>query len=307
MSQQQPPAATVIVLKNLLSPEALEAFRIECSEHYASTISKRGDDEQERSCSIDLFETAQIDERHPCRRHVAEYLDMRWREKRPSLQRCKSIEDFFFRRTPEVLRGVLGVKYQSMYLFNENYIVKSPGSELQFSWHTDEREQFKCQFMMREAEADDEDDSVAAATILFPEYVSVWCALDDCSASNGALAFATNTRVLELDCSSNTLFSGNKRKHGHHHLFDGLPSFIPDTKIRADTSNWGLGSPMVIPAGTAVLFSSRTWHCSGANTSESPRRVLYAQYSPTTILAWDSTDEESATPLSFAVDCSLDC
>lgn len=242
---------------------------------------------------------------------------MRWREKRPSLQRCKSIEDFFFRRSkfhylnisllslsghlPDfTLLGLCHFIYSTRSIercswgqvsvhvsFQRELYSEEPRKRaavqlahgrqatsydaytneccacslsLSLVLFQDEREQFKCQFMMREAEADDENDSVAAATILFPEYVSVWCALDDCSASNGALAFATNTRVLELDCSSNTLFSGNKRKHGHHHLFDGLPSFIPDTKIRADTSNWGLGSPMVIPAGTAVLFSSRTWY-----------------------------------------------
>jgi ectoine hydroxylase-related dioxygenase (phytanoyl-CoA dioxygenase family) len=118
--------------------------------------------------------------------------------------------------------------------------------------------------MMHEA---DDDDDAAAPALNFPEYVSFWCALDDCSASNGTLAFAMNTQVLEIDCSNNTMLSGNKRKYGHHGRIHGLSSFTPDTETKVDTSNWGPGSPMIIRAGTAVLFSSRTWYTINSRVS----------------------------------------
>lgn len=34
-----------------------------------------------------------------------------------------------------------------------------------------------------------------------------------------------------------------------------------------------------VPAGGAVVFSSRLWHCSGPNGTDRVRRVFYAQYS----------------------------
>jgi hypothetical protein len=109
----------------------------------------------------------------------------------------------------------------------------------------------------------------------FPEYVSVWCALDDCSGKNiisiiyalvsntiisaelnGTLAFPKETHVVEIDCDN--IQASKKRKHASDKMSDEtLSSLRPESRV--DTSEWGIGIPVVVPAGTAVLFSSQTW------------------------------------------------
>lgn len=39
------------------------------------------------------------------------------------------------------------------------------------------------------------------------------------------------------------------------------------------------GTLLEVPAGGAVVFSSRLWHCSGPNGTDRARRVFYAQFS----------------------------
>ena len=91
-------SATVFVLQNVMDMETLEAFRSECSQHYSSIVSHIDDDEQDRSCSIDLFEDAAIEETHLCRLRVEDYLNMRWRKNRPTEQDCERIKEFLFRK-----------------------------------------------------------------------------------------------------------------------------------------------------------------------------------------------------------------
>lgn len=40
-----------------------------------------------------------------------------------------------------------------------------------------------------------------------------------------------------------------------------------------------------LSAGSVIFFQSNVWHCSAPNTSLQPRRVFYAQYSSSPILA----------------------
>ena len=97
-------------------------------------------------------------------------------------------------------------------------------------------------------------------------YVSLWLALDDVDRENGCL-----------------------RVRGEA---DGAP---------AAAAGDDAGVPLELRAGDAVVFSSRLWHRSGANTSARPRRAFYAQYSfdPITM---------GGAPLRLAIRCdSAEC
>ena len=120
----------VHVLHDFIGPSTLAALREECETHYqrASVV-----DELDRSCSIDLFETISLEDNHPGRTDVDEYLRVRWRNaslKPSSPQAIRDIRIFLFKTAPDALRKLLG--YSEVYLFNENYIVKSGGGELEF-------------------------------------------------------------------------------------------------------------------------------------------------------------------------------
>jgi ectoine hydroxylase-related dioxygenase (phytanoyl-CoA dioxygenase family) len=91
-------------------------------------------------------------------------------------------------------------------------------------------------------------------------YVSLWCALDDMTEANGAL------RVLPFSQS-------------------GTRDLKPHTKDKATNDYVGYsgdecGVPMLISASSVVVFSSLTFHCSGPNTSDKPRRAFLASYTP---------------------------
>ena len=81
----------VYVLQNLVDGNTLDALRSECDTHFqrqTTTI----DAEQERSCSVDLFEDASLSDAHPARTNAEEYLSVRWREvKPPTLAHCEYI------------------------------------------------------------------------------------------------------------------------------------------------------------------------------------------------------------------------
>ena len=109
-------------------------------------------------------------------------------------------------------------------------------------------------------------------------YLSVWIALDDTTLENGALY------VLPQD------------------LDDGA-AIVPHDwdeqgkeKIGYTGSNPGIAA--VVPAGSLVIFSSLTLHCSSPNTTEKRRRAYLAQYSPQPIINPDTgAPRIFATPL----------
>jgi ectoine hydroxylase-related dioxygenase (phytanoyl-CoA dioxygenase family) len=49
------------------------------------------------------------------------------------------------------------------------------------------------------------------------------------------------------------------------------------------------GIPVIVPAGSIAVFSSRTFHRSGPNTSDKMRRSYLAQYSAEPILNKEGT------------------
>jgi len=92
-----------------------------------------------------------------------------------------------------------------------------------------------------------------------PEYVSVWCALDDIDRTNGCLV------ILPGDAP--------QPPHAWHEPASPACSEWLDGRSKRHSLAG------CVAAGTAIVFSSRLWHCSEPNRAERDRRAFYAQYS----------------------------
>ena len=91
-------------------------------------------------------------------------------------------------------------------------------------------------------------------------YVTVWAAVDDMTLENGTAFVLPQTTV-----GIRTLVE---------HVRD------PDTGDKIGYFGSEPGIPAIVPAGSLVVFSSLTFHRSGANTTQKMRRAYVTQYSP---------------------------
>jgi len=101
-------------------------------------------------------------------------------------------------------------------------------------------------------------------------YVTVWAAVDDMTIENGTayvLPFSTcgiRSRV--------------------EHIRD------PESGDKVGYFGREPGVPGIVPAGSLIVFSSLTFHRSGANTTDRMRRAYVTQYSPQPIYKPDSDE-----------------
>lgn len=124
-------------------------------------------------------------------------------------------------------------------LFLEQFVVKGCDTGSAFGWHQD------------------------SGYINYPhrEYLSCWLALDDVSEANGTIRVLPWSRVA------------------------GDPRSVPEHWRQSDTNDMigydgdDPGDPVIAPAGSLVVFSSRTFHRSTANTTPALRRAWLMQYS----------------------------
>jgi len=107
-------------------------------------------------------------------------------------------------------------------------------------------------------------------------YVTVWAAVDDMTVENGT------ARILPFP------------KAGTRSLVEHVRD--PQTGDKVGYFGEELGIPAIVQAGSLVVFSSLTFHCSGPNTTNRMRRAYVTQYSPQPILRPD--DEQ---PMHLAV------
>ena len=157
------------------------------------------------------------------------------------------LQNFLERKLAGVLRATLST--DSVYLFNEHFVVKPPGAG-RFAWHTDAAHQLEAVLAL----GGDAGDALA-------EYASAWIALDDVDASNGQLL------LLPRDAPQ-------------------PPGARPLEPAGAAASAWlesaGAAAHVVRPtarAGDAIVFAATLWHASEPNASSADRRAYYAQYS----------------------------
>jgi len=135
------------------------------------------------------------------------------------------------------------------YLFNEQYVVKAAEVGSKFAWHQDS----------------------GYIGHYHKPYLSCWCALDNMSEENGTIYVLPYARAgMDPDTiTEHTVESGSNDKVGYHGDDPGIP--------------------VIVPAGSIVVFSSRTFHRSGPNTTDKMRRSYLAQYSSEPILKKDGS------------------
>ncbi len=133
------------------------------------------------------------------------------------------------------------------YAFWEQYVVKAAENGMHFSWH--------------------QDSGYVGKETPHNPYLSCWCALDDMSEENGTIYVLPFSRA------------GTRTRVDH----------VQDPKINDLVGYTGpdAGVPVVCPAGSIALFSSVTFHRSGMNRTNRPRRSYLIQYSDAPIMKTD--------------------
>jgi ectoine hydroxylase-related dioxygenase (phytanoyl-CoA dioxygenase family) len=100
-------------------------------------------------------------------------------------------------------------------------------------------------------------------------YMSCWCALDDMSEENGTVYVLPFSRAGTRTREDHVVEQGSNDKVGY---FGDDP-----------------GVPVIVPAGSLAVFTSVTFHRSGANTTDQMRRVYLTQYSGSPIYTEDGS------------------
>ena len=137
------------------------------------------------------------------------------------------------------------------YLFHEQYVVKAADTDTKFAWHQDS----------------------GYVGHYHRAYLSCWCALDDMSVENGTvyiLPYSRDGRRSTDEITDHTVEARSNDKVGY----------------RGDDP----GIPAIVPAGSIVVFSSRTFHRSGPNVTDEYRRCYLAQYSAEPIMNPDGSE-----------------
>ncbi|MGE4608105.1 MAG: phytanoyl-CoA dioxygenase family protein, partial [Myxococcota bacterium] len=147
------------------------------------------------------------------------------------------LRDFLFSEPmARVCRVLIG---DNVWLFNEQFVVKSAEVGLPFSWH--------------------QDSGYIDSGCPHKPYLSLWCALDDVDEENGTVY------VLPFSHAEVTSRVDHVTQAGTNDL--------------VGYSGNEVGEAAIMSAGSIVAFSSVTFHRSGANSTNEPRRVFVAQYS----------------------------
>ena len=107
-------------------------------------------------------------------------------------------------------------------------------------------------------------------------YVTIWAAVDDMTLENGTAYVMPYSTI------------------GIRSLVEHIRD--PETGDKVGYFGREPGVPAVVPAGSLVVFSSLTFHRSGANTTDNMRRAYVTQYSPDPIL-----NPETEEPMHLAV------
>ncbi len=204
------------ILENALDTKQIEVLRRECQELVEET---------DRAMS-DAGETVR-DINHQGRRY---FISKRHTD-RPRLR------DFLFGETmARICRLLIG---ENVWLFNEQFVIKSANVGMPFSWHQDSG------YIDREC--------------IHKPYLSLWCALDDVHEGNGTV------HVLPFSRAEVTWRVDHTTQENTNDLV-GYTGSDP-------------GEPVILSAGSIVAFSSVSFHRSGGNSTDADRRVFLAQYS----------------------------
>jgi ectoine hydroxylase-related dioxygenase (phytanoyl-CoA dioxygenase family) len=206
------------VLKNVIPQEHLENLRAECS-RYIDVMHEEMDRKGTDTLGIS-------------------HRNSRYFIGRRGLESAKLAGFLFSDFMAQVTEALLG---PNVYLFNEQFVVKSAEKGMKFSWHQDGG------YVMAHDGAP------------HTPYLSCWCPLDDATIANGTVY------ILPFDRAGTREIQTHVREEGTN---DQVGYFGSDP-----------GEPVEVPAGSIVAFTSATFHRSGPNTTDKMRRVYLAQYS----------------------------
>jgi ectoine hydroxylase-related dioxygenase (phytanoyl-CoA dioxygenase family) len=209
------------VVESALTPTELETLRSECRRLVA-----------ERDAEMTRLGVDTLDLCHRGRRYFLH-----------AYATSEAVRQFLFSDLiGNVAQAALG---DNVYLFNEQYVIKSAERGMPFGWHQD------------------------SGFIPYPHrpYLTCWIPLDDVTESNGTVY------VLPYSRAGTRHVVEHRRDH--------------ETNDMIGYSGHDPGDPMIVPAGSIVAFSSTVFHRTGPNTTDHPRRVYIAQYSPEPILSED--------------------
>ena len=159
---------------------------------------------------------------------------------------------------------------QTVFLFNEQWVVKSAERGMRFAWHQDS------------GYVNFRDPGNTHAP-----YLTCWCALDDMTRANGTIAVLPHGRVAG---------PGVVLPHRQEPRSNDLVGYEGDDP----------GVLVEVPAGSVAVFSSTTLHRSGANTTARPRRAYLAQYSGEPIRASNGALWGQAVPFVANGQCVYD-
>ena len=139
--------------------------------------------------------------------------------------------------------------------FNNQYVVKFAEVGMTFEWHQDSGyvEELKPSGHL--------------------PYLTCWCPLDDVDESNGTIYVLPFSRARACGVTDHRRAAGT----------NDLVGYFGDDP----------GDPVVVRAGSVVVFSSVLLHRSGANRTQRPRRVFLTQYTAERIMR----DDDASTPL----------
>lgn len=157
----------------------------------------------------------------------------------------------------EIAQAVLG---PNVYLFHEQWVVKSAEQGMKFGWHQDSGYVKFYDSQTRHQ-----------------PYLSCWCPLDDVNEENGTVHLLPHSRAGTRD-----RILDHTREPGTNDLI-GYADDDPGVAIAA-------------AAGSIVAFTSYTLHRSGPNTTNSMRRVYLPQYSAEPILGSNGSLWKMAVP-----------
>ena len=139
----------------------------------------------------------------------------------------------------DITTALLG---ETVFLFNEQWVVKGAEQGMKFAWHQDSG-----YVNFRDP-----------GNIHRP-YLTCWCALDDMTSENGTISVMPHDRVG----SRATVFP-----HRHEPGSNDLVGYEGDDP----------GVLAEMPAGSVAVFTSTSLHRSGANTTSRLRRAYLTQY-----------------------------
>lgn len=261
-----------VAAEAVLIPAFLTAFEIDFLLNDCERLVSRDPeaDLSDRGAAIDPWEHIAVSTNSTERFDVQSYENRRLRsidgESSCGPESILLFHELIFQRLPTLLRSILQLaSTQQLYLFNEHYVFKQPCSNLAFRWHRDADEQLLALM------------TTTSSCSQIDEYFSCWINLDEVNAENGSIALLSAVS----ESGPFTLLSS-----------DSAAVVPPDSKQ--------IGNAVAAVPGSVVIFSSRTWHRSGINRTDSPRRVYYVQYSLQPIMVKETGRDYI---LSFAIPC----